>query len=69
MTKVRYMGCSDGQVKWGGHNDPRNILEEGKIYELEYKDIHTWHTRIKLIGIEGEFNSVCFEETSLEEDK
>ena len=60
--RLKYIGCTDEQVKFGNHDDPRGILIEGAVYGVEYTEVHTWHTRIKLRGIEGEFNSVCFEE-------
>ena len=61
MTEFKYIGCSDDQAKWAGCDDPRNILEEGCDYEAERVDVHSWHTKIKLVGIKGNFNSVCFQ--------
>ena len=59
---VTYLGAVDrAQATWADCTDPRPILEEGKEYEVEYVDMHSWHTRIKLVGIEGEFNSTCFD--------
>jgi len=48
------------QVKWGSCDEP-DMLEEDKAYTIEEVDVHSWHTKIKLEGIEGKFNSVCFE--------
>lgn len=62
MKKLKYLGCTDEQYKWGQNDDPRETLEEGHVYDVDVVDVHSWHTRIKLIGIQGEFNSVCFEE-------
>ena len=59
---IKYIGTTDGQVKWGSNDDPRSILVEGAIYELDHKEIHLWHTKYYLVGIKGAFNSVCFEE-------
>jgi len=59
--RVKYIGCTDEQVRWGGNDDPRTVLEEGQEYEVEEKEVHSWHTKIKLVGVEGKFNSVCFE--------
>lgn len=56
-----YKGASEEQVQWGNGDDPRETLEIGYIYDIQYRDVHSWHTRIKLVGIQGEFNSVCFE--------
>ena len=58
--KVIYNSCSDTQMRWGGNDDPRNILEPNKVYEVEQIEEHSWHTKYKLVGIEGWFNSVCF---------
>ena len=59
--KVKYVGASDEQISWGSNDDPRDILDEGNIYEVDRKEVHTWHTKYYLKGIEGAFNSVCFE--------
>ena len=60
-TLVVFKGASIEQIKWGGHDDPREILTVGKIYLVEKREIHAWHTQIKLIGIDGWFNDVSFE--------
>lgn len=61
--KVRYIGSTDEQVKWGGNDDPRNILEEGKIYSVSKVEEHSWHTKLHLKECLGKrFNSVSFEE-------
>jgi len=60
--KVKYIGCTDGQVNWGGNDDPRGLLVEGQVYELERKEVHTWHTKYYLKEFPGKkFNSVSFE--------
>lgn len=60
--KLIYTGCSDAQVSFGGHDDPRGVLIEGQAYEVERREVHSWHTKITLKGIPGRFNSVCFED-------
>lgn len=68
MNTVIYEGCVDSQVDYGGHDDPRGILEIGKEYELEEVIVHSCSTDIKLKDIDGLFNSVCFlEENDFEE--
>ena len=62
--KVRYIGASDAQAQWGGCDDPRDVLIEGGVYEVDKKEIYAWNTKILLVGVEGRFNSVCFEELS-----
>lgn len=59
--KVKYIGASDAQVNWGHCDDPRNVLIEGEMYEVEAEDVHTWHTKLSLVGLDGKFNSVCFD--------
>jgi hypothetical protein len=61
MEKVKYIGCSQQQIDWGGNSDPRGVLEVGEVYEVEHKEVHNWHTKLSLVGIKGKFNSVCFE--------
>jgi hypothetical protein len=58
--KVMFISATDDQVRWGSNDDPRKILEEDKIYEIESIETHHWHTKIKLVGVGGRFNSVHF---------
>ena len=60
-TLLKYIGTTDIQVNWGQNDDPRLVLQEGKIYEIEEIDIHRSHTKIMLVGINGRFNSASFE--------
>lgn len=59
--KVRYTGCSDEQMRWGGNKDPRDVLKEGYVYIVAGIEVHSFHTKVRLEGINGNFNSVCFE--------
>ena len=61
MENVKYIGCSQLQSSWGGCDDPRKLLKIGRIYEVEKTEVHSWHTKLSLVGIEGKFNSACFE--------
>lgn len=58
--KIRYIGATDAQVKWGNNKDPREVLVEGDLYEVDNVEVHSWHTKVALKGIEGWFNSVSF---------
>lgn len=58
---IRYTGCSDDQVRWGGNDDPRGVLEVGSTYSLYDIKIHTNHTKVWVDGGKGAYNSVCFE--------
>jgi hypothetical protein len=59
--KVKFIGCSEDQIKWGGNDDPKQILVIGNTYIVEDVDVHTWHTKLYLKGVCGKYNSVCFE--------
>lgn len=61
MEHVVFIGSSKEQVNWGGNDDPSKVLVEGQAYELEDQEIHSWHTKFKLKGIDGWFNSASFQ--------
>ncbi len=59
--KVKYIGATDDQIRWGGNDDPRELLVEDQEYELDHKEEHSWHTKYYLVEFPGKkFNSVCF---------
>ena len=63
IKKLRYVGADDDQVRWGGNDDPRGILEIGEVYEVIDVDVHTYHTKIYLKNFPNlAFNSVHFNE-------
>lgn len=65
--KVKYDGnADDAQVKWGSNDDPRKVLNTMDEYEVENIEVHSWHTKVYLVGIKGKFNSVHFK--NLEDD-
>lgn len=50
------------QINWGSHEDPRNLLELNKEYEVEKIDVRSSHTKIYLKEFPGKsFNSVWFD--------
>ena len=59
--KVVFTGCSEEQKKWGGNDDPEGKLVAGVEYIVSDVVEHSWHTKISLEGIDGCFNSVCFD--------
>ena len=59
-TTVVFTGASDEQVAWGGNDDPRPLLTVGEKYVIESVDVHSWHTKVTLVGIKGRFNDVSF---------
>lgn len=61
---VRFLGCSQEQINWGGNDDPNPHLFVGDKYFVERVEVHSQHTKIELRGVKGKFNSVCFEVVS-----
>lgn len=59
---VRFIGCSEAQHKWGNHSGDPAALEVGRIYKIHSLEEHSCHTKYYLNGVQGSFNSVCFEE-------
>lgn len=57
---VKYIGSSPEMVNWGANTDPNGVLTKGKEYIVEYTEVHTSHTKLKLAGYIGKFNSVSF---------
>jgi hypothetical protein len=58
---VIFQGASPEQIKWGGNDNPNQILEIGSKYQISNVEVHTWHTKISLVGYKGKFNSVSFD--------
>lgn len=61
--RVIFTGATEAQTHWGGNNDPNKVCEIGKEYEIESRDVRSWHTKITLVGVEGVFNSASFAPT------
>lgn len=58
---VKFLGASQEQIKWGGNDDPNKILKIGDEYEIRSIEVHSWHTKVSLMGYSGKFNSSSFE--------
>ena len=58
--RVIYIGSSEEQINFGTNDDPRKVLIEGDIYQVEKVEVHSYHTKISLRGVQGKFNSVSF---------
>ena len=58
---VKFVGCTKEQVNWGNNTDPNDFLVHGGVYFVEKKIVKSSHTKLILRGVEGKFNSVCFE--------
>jgi hypothetical protein len=62
-SKVKFIGCDEVQRRFGGPytGDPGKLII-GTIYTIKSIEEHSWHTHILLENVDGDFNSVCFEE-------
>lgn len=58
---VKYNGCTKEQIRWGNNDDPSAQLMINGTYYVTKVDIRSSHTKISLRGIQGRFNSVCFD--------
>lgn len=58
---VKFVGCTREQVNWGNNTDPENLLVPGGVYYVQQMIVKSSHTKLILRGVEGKFNSVCFE--------
>jgi len=58
--KVVFTGCTEHQKRFGNNTGDTDKLEVGKVYEVKEIEVHSWHTKYYLEGLEGSFNSVCF---------
>jgi hypothetical protein len=58
---VYFLGCSPEQIAWGSNDDPNKVLTQGYVYGVERVEVHTQHTKIKIVGHPGMYNSACFE--------
>lgn len=60
--QVVFKECSDCQVTYGGHDDPRDHLLLDSIYIVKNVIIKEWSSQYELEGFEElGFNTVCFE--------
>ena len=58
---VKFIGCTKEQVNWGNNTDPEDLLVHGGVYYVQQMIVKSSHTKLILRGVEGKFNSVCFE--------
>lgn len=58
---VKYISATTNQVQWGNNSDPRGILIEFDLYELESVETYNYNAKLKLVGIFGQLNSAHFE--------
>lgn len=64
--QVMYVGAKKDddykdQIQWGNNTDPRPLLVVGRQYEVDREEVHSWHTKVFLLGFEDKpFNSIWF---------
>jgi hypothetical protein len=58
---VKFSGCTKEQINWGNNTDPEELLVSGGVYYVQQVIVKSSHTKLVLRGVEGKFNSVCFE--------
>jgi hypothetical protein len=58
---VKFIGCTREQINWGNNSDPENLLMVNGVYYVQDMIVKSSHTKLILRGVEGKFNSVCFE--------
>jgi len=51
---------TDAQDNWGG-NSSHKLLDPKKIYTVLETEVHSWHTKVRLVEVEAVFNSVIFD--------
>ena len=56
---VTFNGWTKEQVNWG-NNDIPYMLILGRQYIIDKVETYTWHTKVKIKGVIGKFNSVHF---------
>jgi hypothetical protein len=61
MKTVIFTGCDQSQHSWGNHTGDYTKLVIGQKYRLKKEEERSWHTKYFLDGIDGSFNSVCFD--------
>lgn len=52
---------SQDQINWGSNDNPNNVLEVGKVYEVLEEEVHSWHTKLILKDFPNKkFNCITF---------
>ena len=58
--RVRFTGYTKEQVNWGGNDSPFMLIV-GNVYTVEEVVVYSQHTKVRLNGVSGRFNSVHFD--------
>lgn len=65
-NKVKLLNKDKEVSRWGGCTEPRMLII-GAEYVIEDVEVHSWHTKLRLQGVEGKFNSAHFELLEVQE--
>ena len=57
---VRYYGASINQIRYGNNDDPRGVFLRGQDYIIAEVKVCDWHTKLRIEGVVGWYNSVHF---------
>ena len=60
--KVVFLGSDEEINKWGNCDNPNNLLVIGDTYTVDYTEVHSWHTKVFLKEVTGNFNSNLFDD-------
>lgn len=53
--------ASTAQINWGGNDNPNELLQLGREYEVLRREEHSWHTKLILKEFpDKKFNDVNF---------
>lgn len=63
--QVTFKGANDNQIRFGGGDDPTNILSPGNTYQVKQHSRQYTNNTVKLEGIEGNFNAYLFKESPI----
>ena len=59
--QVIFLGHNEWQVRWGDCDETVGVLEPGATYQIREIEVHSWHTKIRLVGFNGKgFNDCMF---------
>ena len=65
--KVRFIGAHETQERFVGLTvGSHDVLTKGEVHTVDNTDVHSCHTLVRLVGEDGTFNSVCFEDVDNE---
>ena len=61
--RVRCISLNEASMRWGSNDDPRGRLELGKVYTVDFTEVHSWHTKVYLKEFpDFKFSSAHFED-------